>query len=371
MRGFRLIKPETAVASNRAASIIHRGIMDINSERHRSILTAVVRDYIRTALPVGSRGLTASHSLGLSPATVRGVMAELEENGYLVQPHTSAGRVPTEKGFRFYIDSLLEFDEISADEKGFLIRNLNGPVAVDDVITETAKALASMTLCAGVMFTPKRHNYTIRRISLLKTDKTGVMVIIVPSAGAVATRLVRMGVELSAYDLERITGYLNTIALGATLSELRDRIVEEMRKEKNLYDALVSKALSIGAMAVSAEDASATGGDGLCVEGKLNVLDQPEFRDDLDRMKALFTAFEEKGLLLKILDKSMEETGMHIYLGSESSIKEFEGLGLVTAQYGRDGEILGTLGVIGPLRMNYSRIIPLVNYTAELLTKGF
>lgn len=345
--------------------------MDINSERHRSILTAVVRDYIRTATPVGSKGLTLNYCLNVSPATVRSIMAELEDGGYLTQPHRSAGRIPTEKGFRFYIDTLPEFDDISMNEKSFLKRNLSGPVTLDDVFTKTARALASMTLCAGIMFVPSRYNYTIRRINLLKTGQKDVMVIIVPSAGPVTTRLVRMGVEISAYDLERITGYLNTIANGITLNVLREKIVEEMRKEKNLYDSLVSKALSIGAMAVSANESAASDAGELCVEGKLNVLDQPEFSADLDRMKALFKAFEEKGLLLKILDKSLEEAGMHIYLGSESSIKEFEGLGLVTAPYGRDGEILGTLGVIGPLRMNYSRIIPLVNYTAGLLNKVF
>ncbi|OGQ50711.1 MAG: heat-inducible transcription repressor HrcA [Deltaproteobacteria bacterium RIFCSPLOWO2_02_FULL_53_8] len=345
--------------------------MDINSERHKSILTAVVRDYIRTAAPVGSKGLTLNYCLNISPATARSIMAELEESGYLAQPHRSAGRIPTEKGFRFYIDSLLEFDDISLNEKSFLRRNLSGPVPVDEVFTKTAMALASMTLCAGIMFVPKRDNYTIKRISLLKTDQTGVMVVIVPCAGPVTTRLVRMGVEVSAHDLERITGYLNTIANGMTFDNLREKIVEEMRKEKNLYDNLVSKALSIGAMAVSANESATTGAEGLRVEGKLNVLDQPEFRADLDRMKALFKAFEEKGLLLKILDKSLEESGMRIYLGSESSIKEFEGLGLVTAPYSRDGEVLGAIGVIGPLRMNYSRIIPLVNYTAGLLNKVF
>lgn len=345
--------------------------MDINSERHKSILTAVVRDYIHTAAPVGSKGLTLNYSLNACSATVRSIMAELENDGYLMQPHRSAGRIPTEKGFRFYIDNLPEFDDISLNEKSFLKRNLSGPVPLDEVFTKTAMTLASMSLCAGIMFVPKRDNYIIKRINLLKTDHTSVMVIIVPSAGPVTTRLVRMGVEISVHDLERITDYLNTMAGGLTYDDLRGKIVEEMRKEKNLYDSLVSKALSIGAMAVAANEAATTGAGGLCVEGKLNVLDQPEFRADFDRMKALFKAFEEKGLLLKILDKSLEENGMRVYLGSESSIKEFEGLGLVTAPYGRDGEILGTLGVIGPLRMNYSRIIPLVNYTASLLNEVF
>lgn len=345
--------------------------MNINTERHRSILTAVVRDYIRTAAPVGSKGLTLNYCLNMSPATVRGIMSELENNGYLSQPHTSAGRIPTEKGFRYYIDTLPEYEDISMNEKNFLKSSLSGPVTLDAVFTKTARTLASMTLCAGIMFVPGRYNYTIKRITLLKTDQKGVMVIIVPNAGPVTTRLVRMGVEISTHDLERISSCLNTIAEGTTLNELRGKIVDEMRKEKNLYDNLVSKALSIGAMAISASESVANDNGELCVEGKLNVLDQPEFRADMDRMKALFKAFEEKDLLLKILDKSLEETGMHIYLGSESSFKEFEGLGLVTAPYGRDGEILGTLGVIGPLRMNYSRIIPLVNYTAGLLNKVF
>lgn len=343
--------------------------MDINSERHKAILTAVIQDYIRTAVPVSSRGIAVNYRLGVSPATVRSVMAELEENGYLTSPHTSAGRIPTEKGFRFYVDSLLHFDDLSLDEKSCILRNLNGPVAVEDALNETARTLALITSCAGVMFAPRRDRFTIRRINIFKTDRTDVVVIIVPSAGPVTTRLVRMGAEISAHDLERVTNYLNTIAGGLTVKELRERIVEEMRKEKNLYDALMTRALSIGATAVDGADK--TDEKALCVEGKLNVLDQPEFRADFDRMKALFKAFEEKGLLLKILDKSMEAGGVHVYLGSESSVKEFEGLGFVTASYCKDGEMLGTLGVIGPIRMNYSRIIPLVDYTAGLLARVF
>ncbi|MBI5563211.1 MAG: heat-inducible transcription repressor HrcA [Deltaproteobacteria bacterium] len=343
--------------------------MDINSERYRAILNAAVLDYIRTAEPVGSRAVAANCRLGVSPATVRGVMAELEEDGYLAQPHTSAGRIPTEKGFRFYVDALLEFEDLSPGEKGFLRRSLNGPFAMDAALTGTARALAAITSCAGIMFVPGRCNFTIRRISVIKTDKTGVMVITVPCAGPARTAFVRMGVEISAHEIDGITNYLNSFAGGLTMRELRDRVVDEMKKEKNLYDALMSKALSI--CALSMEGADKDRATALCVEGKMNVLDQPEFRDDLERMKTLVRAFEEKGLLVKILDKGMDERGLRVYLGSESSIKEFEGLGFVTAPYGRDGETLGTLGVIGPLRMNYGRVIPLVGYTAGLLSAVF
>lgn len=343
--------------------------MSITSERVRTILSAVVQDYIRTAEPVSSKAIARKYPFGLSPATIRGIMAGLEEDGLLTQPHTSAGRVPTEKGFRLYVDSLPRLEELDEVEKEVIRRSCGGPSALENALADTAKALSSLTGCAGLMFAPRRDSFTIRHIRILPMDAANLMVLLVSSIGVVQTRLVRMDPEFKGLDLEKISNYLNSIAWGLTVRELRLRIIKEMRIEKNLYDKLMAEALSLGVRAL--DEGSGAGDGDIYVEGKVNVFDQPEFRDNFDRMKGLFAAFEEKGLLVKILDRSMDSAGVHIYLGSESMVEQFRGLGFVTAPYGRDGEILGTLGVIGPLRMNYTRIIPLVDYTAGLLSNVF
>lgn len=336
-------------------------------ERTRKILKALVQDYIRTAEPVSSKALATSYSLGVSPATIRSVMAELESLGYLVQPHTSAGRVPTEKSFRFYVDSLLDLEEPGQDAKDLLGRICERTSAIDDVLSNTAKVLSAMTNCAGVLFIPRKESFTIKHISLFPIDATGVMVLLVSDCGMVHSRVVPVtGIE--KLELEKVTNYLNSLGAGLTIGELRSRIVEEMTRDKNLYNELMARALRLGAAAL--ED-SGGGEKDVLVEGKVKVLEQPEFRDDFERMKTLFSAFEEKSLLVKILDRSLDGGGPRIYLGSENDIKEFTGLSFVTAPYGRNGEVLGTLGVVGPVRMDYSRIIPLVDYTSGLLSRVF
>ncbi len=340
--------------------------MSVFSERSGKILNAIVRYYILTAEPVSSKAIAAKYCLGLSPATIRNIMAELEDEGFLIQPHTSAGRVPTDKSFRFYIDSLSGLKEPPEGEKDILKRTCEEPV--DNILMDTAKSLSMLTSCAGVMFIPGKDNFRIRHISFLPLDRTGIMMLLVSSPGHVTTRLIRTGFDCSGLDLERISNYLNSIAGGLTVRELRAKILMEMEKVKSLYDELLTDALKLGAMGLEQRPNEE---DGLYVEGKVNIFERPEFRDDFERMKKLFSAFEEKSLLVKILDKSIDESGIHIYLGSESAIKEFEGLSFVTAPYGRDGEMLGTIGVIGPVRMDYSKIIPLVDYTAGLLSKFF
>lgn len=340
--------------------------MNTTHDRSKKILNAIVQDYIQTAEPVSSRAIAVKYPMGLSPATIRNIMAELEDQGYLVQPHTSAGRVPTDKGFRLYIDSLGALDEPLNEQKELIRKSCETPANIEAALMDTARALSILTNCAGLMFVPKRESFVIKQISMLPVDRTSVMALFVSTRGLVQTRVIRLDAGSSTLSLESASNYLNSIASGLTMRELRAKIVEEMRDVKNLYDELLAGALKLGAMA-----ADETAEDGLYVEGKVNIFEQPEFRADFERMKKLFAAFEEKNLLLKILDKSVEESGIHIYLGSESLVSEFEGLSFVTAPYARGGETIGALGVVGPVRMDYARIIPLVDYTAGLLCKVF
>jgi heat-inducible transcriptional repressor len=341
--------------------------VSIDSERYRKILRAIIKEYVLTAVPVSSKAISERYSLGLSPATIRGIMAELEGEGFLVRKHASAGRTPTEKSFRFYVDSLLEPEDPPNVDKDLLKRC--SLLDTDNVFMETTRALSELTRCAGLVFVPGKDNFIMKHIRLLPMDSTSLMVLLVSSLGRVRTRLVRVGPVLEGLNLEEISNYLNSIGRGRTLKSLRARILKDMKSEKSRYDELLAKAFNLGSAAFQNEAPGVVEEDALYLEGQANIFDQPEFKDDFERMKKLFAAFEQKSLLVKILDHSMEEDGIHICMGSESSIEEFDGLSFVTAPYGRDGEIIGTLGVIGPVRMDYSRIVPLVSYTAGLLSK--
>lgn len=334
-------------------------------ERSRMILGAIVKDYILTAEPVGSKAVATRYPLDLSPATIRNIMAELENDGFLTQPHTSAGRIPTEKSFRFYIDSLLEPEEPPEYDKRTLKECSEAASDIEGVLERTTKTLSTLTSCAGLVFIPRSGNFTIRHIKLLPIDPDAVMVIIVSRLGMVKTRRVRLDAALAGLNFEKVSNYLNSIGSGLTLRALRAKIAREMKKEKNLYDELLTKAFRLGCMALYEDDTQ--GGKDIYVEGKAKMLEQPEFKDNFERLKGIFAAFEEKSLLIKILDKSIEDSGVSVFMGSQSNVREFSGLSFVTAPCG--GDAIGSLGVIGPVRMNYSKILPLVSYTAGLLSE--
>ncbi len=344
---------------------MEQGFMDtgivILSERYRKILRAIMKEYIGTAAPVSSKAISAKYSLGLSPATIRSIMAELEGDGFLVKRHASAGRVPTEKSFRTYVDSLLETEDLVDAEKDLIKRCLDGIDNTDNLLTETARALSTLTRCAGLALVPGIESFVIKHIKLLPMGSARLMLLVVSNLGNVRTRVVDVGSMRGRLDLDTASEYLSSIGEGLTFKGLRARILKDMKSEKKLYGELFTKAFSN-------DGAGSSGRDAFYLEGQMNILDQPEFRDDFRRMRRLFAAFEQKSLLVKILDNS---TGaINIRMGSESAIDEFDGLSFVTAPYSRCGMATGMLGVIGPVRMDYSKIVPLVSYTAELLSKA-
>lgn len=333
-------------------------------KRIKNILQAVIMEYIYAGEPVGSELLNRKHIPYLSPATIRNIMSEMEEMGYLMQPHASAGRAPTDKGFRFYVDSILKVRELSWAEREKIKFRCQRSQEIEDVMYDASSILSSLSNCMGVVLAPKFDNAVIKHIEFIRLNRVQVMMLLVSNSAIIQNRIVGIEEDLKQHDLERMSGYLNSIAKGLTLQKLKKKIMQEMRKEKNLYDRMMAKALKLSKAALDKDKNSGN----IYVEGKANILDQPEFTEDAKKMKLLFKAFEEKSILVKILDKAMGANGVQIFIGPESGFDEIRECSIVTAPYGSDGNVLGTLGVMGLTRMNYSKVIPLVNYTAGLLS---
>jgi heat-inducible transcriptional repressor len=334
------------------------------NERSRRILEAIVEDYIDSAEPIGSRALAKRHHLGLSPATVRNVMADLEEMGYLVSPHTSAGRVPTEKGYRFYVDSLLHVRQLSYQEQQRICQHyrLTG-LRMEELLREAGRALSAISSYAGIVMAPRFTSTVFRHIEFIRLSPGRVLVVFIDQSGIVQNRVIETQEALSQSELEQITNYLNHTLKGLSAQEVRARIVEEMAQEKALYNKLLTRSLRFSLAALKEE----MGGQ-VFIEGASNILEQPEFAD-LGRMKRLLKAFEHKSLLVELLDKSQRTAGVQIFIGSKAEYSIIEGCSLITSTYcGSQGPI-GSLGVIGPSRMPYSVVIPIVDYTAKLVSQ--
>ncbi|MDH4226359.1 MAG: heat-inducible transcriptional repressor HrcA [Deltaproteobacteria bacterium] len=333
--------------------------------RSAEILRAIVSEYIETVTPVGSRTVAVRSGLELSPASIRAIMAELEEGGYLSSRNKSAGRIPTEKGFRLYVDMLKQPGEPSSSQKELICSAVLGSrTAADTAGRMATRALSGLTGCAAVILSGGLTTDAIKNIKLVKVDDSSLVVMIVTTAGFVHSRLVKM--DIRRLNMEKMSNYLNSIAGGLTLDALKRRVMEEMKTEKALYDELMLGALKAGEAALNGMD---TPPRDLVIEGASNIIDQPEFKENAESMRRIFAAFEEKSVILKILDKSAGQHGTCIFIGSECEAEGFGGFSLIAAPY--ESHIFGgAIGVIGPVRMDYSSIIPLVGYTAEILGKA-
>ena len=334
------------------------------SDRMRKVLGAIVEGYIHTAEPVGSKAIVGKLGLNLSPATIRNVMSDLEVLGLLYQPHTSAGRIPTEKGFRFYVDYVLDVHELEEEEREWIrTKYLGYQTEVEDLLRETSRILSSSSHYLAVVWAPKVSFIVLQHIEFVKLKKHVVLAILINPTGLVYHRVVEVEEDFSQSELDHLSDYMNSFLTGLTLQQARERLVEQMRNEKSVYDHLFEQALRLGRKALSPTDET-----DVFIEGRTNIIHEPEFTN-ISIMTDLFRAFEEKATLVKLLDKCINPQGVRIAIGSESEVQEMETCSLVTSTYGYKGEVLGALGVVGPRRMNYSRVIPLVDYTAKLLTE--
>ena len=335
-------------------------------ERTRNILMAVIHSFIHTGEPVGSRTISKRFDFGLSPATIRNIMSDLEELGFLEQPHTSAGRMPTDQGYRFYVDNLRGIEALSVEESA-LISQRYTPYhgEVDEVMTATSRLLSEISRYAGIVL----HIFAItifKRIEFVKIRGRQVLAIFVMESGMVHNKLIMLDAEMTQEELHQIANYLNQEFSGQPLRTIRQHVLDRMAEEKAQYDKLSQQALSVGAKTFG--ETSEDGSD-IYLGGTSNIMDQPEFASNLDQMKELFKAFEEKNRLISLLDKCLDEPGVHVIIGSETPFKDIRECSFVTHAYSYDNRTLGVLGVVGPKRMVYPRIMAIVDHTANIVSK--
>jgi heat-inducible transcriptional repressor len=333
------------------------------NERAQFLLKTLVERYIRDGQPVGSRTLSRDSGLSLSPATVRNVMADLEELGLLVSPHTSAGRVPTVQGYRLFIDTLLKVEPLAGEEVESM-RGQLGLIQDPQLLMQTASSLLSdITHLAGIVTVPRPGEVRLRHVEFLSLSGDQVLVILVVNNREVQNRIIRTGRRYSDSELQQATNYLNQMCAGKELSELRESLLAEMRQAREQMNDIMVGAIE---MAEQALDVPIEDDEGMVVAGQTHLMEYGELAD-MERLRQLFDAFANKRDILHLLDQALTAGGVQIYIGEESGYDIFEQCSVVTAPYESEGRVVGVLGVIGPTRMAYDRVIPIVDVTARLL----
>ena len=328
--------------------------------RTQQVLRAVIRDYVLRAQPVGSGKITKKYRLDMSPATVRSIMACLEDLGFLEQPHPSSGRVPTDSGFRYYVDALMEPKPLHRDEKAFILHRVqDAPHDVGVIMQETSRALSYISHYTSLVSSPRISQTVFERIDLIRLDRSRILMVLVSPTGVVYNRIIGDVRGLSQRDLDHATEYLNRHIRGLPLEEAKEKILEQMEVEKDQYDRILSRVWNSSRSVLEAERAD------VYIDGQSNILDYPEFSEDLQKMKSLLRAFEEKEIMLQLLDMAMEGLGIQVYIGGENQMEEMADCSLIATTYHQRGVPMGTLGLIGPKRMDNSRMIPLVDFTAK------
>ncbi|MCE9624677.1 MAG: heat-inducible transcriptional repressor HrcA, partial [Deltaproteobacteria bacterium] len=315
--------------------------------------------YIQTASPVGSSTLSKYSDFGLSAATIRNVMADLESEGFLEQPHTSAGRVPTEQGFRFYIDCLLKVEPLEEQVKQVIRQSIEGNDTAS-ILQNAGRMLSGLSQHVGVILAPKRDVSKLQHIEFLPLRETQILAILVTEQGVVQNRIFETETPLSRGDLIRMNNYLNSVLSGLNLGEVKQRILMEMARHQDTLDRLLKQALVLSQQVVSGDS------DDLIIDGEKNFLYTQEF-SNLGKIRDILSALDEKHRLVAFLDHAIKAPGVQIFVGSESQMTNLEDCSVIVANYGTEAKPLGTLGVIGPTRMEYSKLIPMVEFTAKSL----
>jgi heat-inducible transcriptional repressor len=342
------------------------------------VLTAIIKEHLKTGEAVGSRVLSErfSHAHGWSSATIRNVMADLEEAGLVEQPHTSAGRVPTDKGYRFYVDNMISENRLSradlnAIDRVFPTSHIDSD-SPERMMERASRVLSELSENVGIVISPSLSANQLRHIEFLLLSANRILVVLVTGTNNVHNKIIRIDENLTQDELERTARYLNTEFAGKSLVDIRAEILELMQQEKALYDRLLRNAVLLCDVSLRGEESSA--GE-VYVEGTSNMLAKPDFAD-IDRMRELFKTFEEKSRLIKILNECVTSEqyaasdDVHVIIGREHPASSLRNCTLITAPYRLgSSKTAGTIGVVGPMRIEYSRVMAMVNYMARLIER--
>jgi len=337
-------------------------------ERPREVFRHLVDAFLASGEPVGSRTLSQRLPHSLSPASIRNVMADLEALGLLYAPHTSAGRVPTERGLRLFVDGLLEIGELSPEERGTIeARVTSKGRGLEEVLTQATLMLSGLSRCAGLVVAPKADQ-TLKHVEFVSVAPDKALVVIVSEDGQVENRLIETPLGLPISALGEASNYLNARLRGRTLDAARAEIVSEIESERVELDQLTAKIVAEGLATLATPFAQAAEEKVLIVRGASHLLDSVEARDDIERVRRLFDDIERKNELIRLLELAREGHGVRIFIGSENRLFSLSGSSIIAAPYANtQGKVIGVIGVVGPTRLNYARIIPMVDHTAKVV----
>jgi heat-inducible transcriptional repressor len=338
-------------------------IMELLGERYTRVLKTVVIQYIASGEPVGSRMVAKLSGLNLSAASIRNLMMDLEERGYLRQPHTSAGRLPTALGFRYYVDHVLPVVELGQRMQKQIQNALDLPAAEpQELFRQASRVLSALSGHPALVLPPRPQGMRLKHVQFISLGGDGVLTVLVSQDHQVQTRFVRAAARYTQTQLDRFSQFLNELCQNLTLGETRRQILARMEEDKNLFDKMITQALSLSRQALQNEEE-----EELYIEGTSQILDYPEFAADVEKIRTLFKAFEEKHHLITLLDQTLASQGVQIIISPDEHFPEMQ-LSVVASSYSGDRTPVGSLGVIGPMRMDYSRVIPIVRYTASMVT---
>jgi len=332
------------------------------SERALHFLKALIERHIRDGQPVGSRTLARDTGLDLSPATVRNVMADLEDMGLVSSPHTSAGRIPTVSGYRLFVDSLLTIAPMDDKDVAALRAGFMPDSDAKGLIETASRLLSSVTHMAGVVMVPRHERELFRQIEFLPLSGTRVLAILVTGDGEVHNRIIHTDRVCTPAQLQQASNFLTEMFTGQDLREVRRRLVDDLKQTHRRIDELMMRAMQMAQRVMEAAEHK----DDVLIAGQTNLMEFEELAS-MERLRSLFDAFTEKRLILDLLDRCIDADGVQIFFGEESGYQILDDCSLVTTSYRVEDKVLGVLGVIGPARMNYQRVIPVVDVTAKLL----
>ncbi len=330
-------------------------------KRAQILLKTLIEHYISEGLPIGSRTLLQHSGLDVSPATIRNVMSDLENLGFVASPHTSAGRIPTQKGYRLFVDTLLSVQPLDSQQIQQLKDSLSSPDP-QQLINTAADMMSNLTQFAGVVLIPKRKTLAFRHLEFMPLSEKRILVIIVTSDGNVQNRIIMTEKPYSARELTQASNYFNANFVGQTFEEAQLTLHKELKNMQSDINKLMSAALQV--------NIHGGAGDGVVIAGERKLLHANELSTNVESLRKLFDVFERRASLMQLLDNSQNAEGVQIFIGGESGYSPLDECSMVTSPYEVDGQVVGTLGVIGPTRMAYERVIPIVDITAKLLSNA-